>query len=135
MRAQKRSVNLLESYEFNDEEDQTEEINFLGGQGNYQNRGFNPNFRNHPNLSDRSTNIENPGHYFYPPRSTQNKGNFQNNAGYGKMGFNSQPGNAVQLIELILCSSKSWKDRRSSLRISTLRLTEFMRISMGNLIP
>ena len=40
MRAQKRSVNLLESDEFNDEEDQTEEINFLGGQGNYQNMSF-----------------------------------------------------------------------------------------------
>ena len=45
MRAEKKSVNLLESDEFNDEEDQTEEINFLGGQGNYQNRGVNPNFR------------------------------------------------------------------------------------------
>ena len=51
MRAQKRSVNLLESDEFKDEKDQTEEINFLDEQGNYQNWDFNPNFRNHPNLS------------------------------------------------------------------------------------
>ena len=35
-------MNLLESNEFNDEEEQTEETNFLGGQGNYQNKGFNP---------------------------------------------------------------------------------------------
>ncbi|KAL1220399.1 hypothetical protein V5N11_006022 [Cardamine amara subsp. amara] len=94
LKAQKRALNFLENNEFDDEEEQTEEINFLGGKGNYQNRGFNPNFRNHPNLSYRITNVENPGDQFYPPRSSQNQGNYQNKAGYGKMGFNPQSRNA-----------------------------------------
>ncbi|XP_010462887.1 PREDICTED: uncharacterized protein LOC104743516 [Camelina sativa] len=46
----------------------TEEMNYIGGQGNYQNRGFNQNFRNHPNLSCRSNNVENPQDQVYPPR-------------------------------------------------------------------
>ncbi|XP_010468672.1 PREDICTED: uncharacterized protein LOC104748776 [Camelina sativa] len=37
-----------------------EEVNYMGGQGNFQNRGFNQNFRNHPHLSYRSNNVENP---------------------------------------------------------------------------
>ncbi|KAL1222314.1 hypothetical protein V5N11_012781 [Cardamine amara subsp. amara] len=93
-KAQKRAVNFLENNDFDDEEKQTEDINFLGGKENYQNRGFNPNFRNHPNMSYRSTNVENPGDQFYPPRSSQNQVNYQNNAGYGKIGFNPQSGNA-----------------------------------------
>lgn len=35
-------------------------LNYVNGQSNYQNKGFNPNYMNHPNLSYRSTNVENP---------------------------------------------------------------------------
>ncbi|XP_010436787.1 PREDICTED: uncharacterized protein LOC104720601 [Camelina sativa] len=49
----------------------TEEMNYIGGQGNFQNRGFNQNFRNHPNLSCRSNNVENPQDQIYPPRPQQ----------------------------------------------------------------
>ncbi|XP_019093237.1 PREDICTED: uncharacterized protein LOC109129440 [Camelina sativa] len=51
-----------------------EELNYVGGQGNYQNHGFNQNYRNHPNLSYRSTIIENPQDQVYPPHIQQ--GNF-----------------------------------------------------------
>lgn len=38
--------------------DGTKDISYI--QGNYQNRGFNQNYRNYPNLFYRSTNVENP---------------------------------------------------------------------------
>ncbi|KAG7592857.1 Retrotransposon gag domain [Arabidopsis thaliana x Arabidopsis arenosa] len=41
-----------------------EEVNYVGGQGYNK---FNPNYRNHPNLSYRSTNVENPQDQSYPP--------------------------------------------------------------------
>jgi len=69
-------------------EDLQAEMNFVNGYGNYQNRGFNQNYRNHPNLSYRSTNVENPQDQVYPtqagsqgqkfqPYGFQNKGNYQ----------------------------------------------------------
>ncbi|XP_010431083.1 PREDICTED: uncharacterized protein LOC104715368 [Camelina sativa] len=42
-----------------------EEVNYVGGQGYNK---FNPNYRNHPNLSYRSTNVENPQDQSYPPQ-------------------------------------------------------------------
>lgn len=53
-----------------DEDDDQEEVNYIGGQGGY--RGFNPNYRNHPNLSYRSNNVENPQDMVYPPRQQGN---------------------------------------------------------------
>ncbi|XP_010430923.1 PREDICTED: uncharacterized protein LOC104715187 [Camelina sativa] len=51
-----------------------EEVNYVGGQGYNK---FNPNYRNHPNLSYRSTNVENPQDQTYPPQKP--------------LGFPSQP--------------------------------------------
>ncbi|CAA7023194.1 unnamed protein product [Microthlaspi erraticum] len=45
-------------------EENLEEVNYIGG--NYGNRGFNPPFRAHPNLSYRSNNVENPNDQVYP---------------------------------------------------------------------
>ncbi|KAL1223741.1 hypothetical protein V5N11_029788 [Cardamine amara subsp. amara] len=73
LKAQRRSVYMIEDHEYEDEVDGTEEINFVGGQGNFQNQDFNQNYRNHPNLSYRSNNVENPGDKVYPPRNTQAK--------------------------------------------------------------
>ncbi|XP_010496827.1 PREDICTED: uncharacterized protein LOC104773854 [Camelina sativa] len=42
-----------------------EEVNYVGGQGYNK---FNPNYRNHPNLSYRSTNVENPQDQSYSPQ-------------------------------------------------------------------
>ncbi|XP_010507083.1 PREDICTED: uncharacterized protein LOC104783651 [Camelina sativa] len=42
-----------------------EEVNYVGGQGYNK---FNPNYRNHPNLSYHSTNVENPQDQTYPPQ-------------------------------------------------------------------
>ncbi|XP_010436713.1 PREDICTED: uncharacterized protein LOC104720520 [Camelina sativa] len=42
-----------------------EEVNYVGGQGYNK---FNPNYRNHPNLSYRSTNVEIPQDQTYPPQ-------------------------------------------------------------------
>ncbi|KAL1188657.1 hypothetical protein V5N11_022899 [Cardamine amara subsp. amara] len=41
-------------------DDTQEEMNYIGGQGQGFNKGFNPNFRNHPNFSYRNPNVENP---------------------------------------------------------------------------
>ncbi|XP_010475339.1 PREDICTED: uncharacterized protein LOC104754767 [Camelina sativa] len=65
----------------------TEELNYVGGQGNYQNHGFNQNYRNHPNLSYRSTNVENPQDQLYPPHNQQ--GNFPQGFQNKGAGFNS----------------------------------------------
>ncbi|XP_010474117.1 PREDICTED: uncharacterized protein LOC104753584 [Camelina sativa] len=65
----------------------TEELNYVGGQGNYQNHGFNQNYRNHPNLSYRSTNVENPQDQVYPPHNQQ--GNFPQGFQNRGVGFNS----------------------------------------------
>lgn len=44
------------------------DVNYIGGQGNYHNMGFNQNFENHQNLlSYRSNNMENPKDQIYPP--------------------------------------------------------------------
>ncbi|XP_010445501.1 PREDICTED: uncharacterized protein LOC104728173 [Camelina sativa] len=42
-----------------------EEVNYVGGQGYNK---FNPNYHNHPNLSYRSTNVDNPQDQSYPPQ-------------------------------------------------------------------
>ncbi|XP_010490352.1 PREDICTED: uncharacterized protein LOC104768120 [Camelina sativa] len=72
----------------------TEEVNYLGGHGNFQNRGFNQNFRNHPNLSYRSTNVENPQDQIYPPRPQQNnftQGFQTKGTGFGGSNFQQKP--------------------------------------------
>ncbi|CAA7054041.1 unnamed protein product [Microthlaspi erraticum] len=53
------------------------EVNYVNGQPFVQNRGFNSNYRNHPNMSYRSTNVENPQDQVYPPRSNQNQQSYQ----------------------------------------------------------
>ncbi|XP_019100934.1 PREDICTED: uncharacterized protein LOC104789646 [Camelina sativa] len=71
-----------------------EEVNYIGGQGNFQNRGFNQNFRNHPNLSYRSNNVENPQDQVYPPRPQQSNvaQGFQNKGtGFGGSNFQQKP--------------------------------------------
>ncbi|KAL1189315.1 hypothetical protein V5N11_014318 [Cardamine amara subsp. amara] len=58
------------SQEIGEEEDVDQlEVSYVNGQGFVQNRGFNQNYRNHPNLSYRSTNVENPKDQVYPPQS------------------------------------------------------------------
>ncbi|XP_010463442.1 PREDICTED: uncharacterized protein LOC104744123 [Camelina sativa] len=72
----------------------TEEMNYIGGQGNYQNRGFIQNFRNHPNLSYRSNNVENPQDKVYPPRPQQSNfaQGFQNKGtSFGGSNFQQKP--------------------------------------------
>ncbi|XP_019090157.1 PREDICTED: uncharacterized protein LOC109128398 [Camelina sativa] len=64
-----------------------EELNYVVGQGNYQNHGFNQNYRNHPNLSYRSTNAENSQDQVYPPHNQQ--GNFPQGFLNKGAGFNS----------------------------------------------
>ncbi|XP_019089193.1 PREDICTED: uncharacterized protein LOC109127995 [Camelina sativa] len=66
----------------------------MGGQGNFQNRGFNQNFRNHPNLSYRSNNVENPQDQVYPTLPQQNNfaQGFQNKStGFGGSNFQQKP--------------------------------------------
>ncbi|XP_010431304.1 PREDICTED: uncharacterized protein LOC104715609 [Camelina sativa] len=65
----------------------TEELNYVGGQGNYQNHEFSQNYRNHPNLSYISTNVENPQDQVYPPHNQQ--GNFPQGFQNRGVGFNS----------------------------------------------
>ncbi|XP_019094462.1 PREDICTED: uncharacterized protein LOC109129892 [Camelina sativa] len=64
-----------------------EELNYVGGQGNYQNHGFNHNFRNHPHLFYRNTNIENSQDQVYPPHNQQ--GNFSQGFQNKGVGFSS----------------------------------------------
>ncbi|XP_010518651.1 PREDICTED: uncharacterized protein LOC104793929 [Camelina sativa] len=69
-------------------------MNYIRGQGNFQNRGFNQNFRNHPNLSYRSNNVENPQDQVYSPRPQQGNfaQDFQNNGtGFGGLNFQQKP--------------------------------------------
>ncbi|CAA7021414.1 unnamed protein product [Microthlaspi erraticum] len=75
MKAQQKSVHFVDenddtpiSQEFGGEED---------GQAFVPNRGSNSNYRNHPNMSYRSTNVENPQDQVYPPRSNQNQQSYQ----------------------------------------------------------
>ncbi|XP_010451685.1 PREDICTED: uncharacterized protein LOC104733843 [Camelina sativa] len=66
----------------------------MGGQGNFQNRGFNQNFRNHPILSYRSNNVENLQDQVYPPRPQQSNfaHGFQNKGtGFGGSNFQQKP--------------------------------------------
>ncbi|KAL1197950.1 hypothetical protein V5N11_013638 [Cardamine amara subsp. amara] len=73
LKARRRPLNVIENHAYYDEVDGTKEIHFLGGQGNFQNRGFNENYRNHLNLSYQSNNFENPTDQVYPLRNTQAK--------------------------------------------------------------
>ncbi|CAA7031570.1 unnamed protein product [Microthlaspi erraticum] len=86
MKAQQKSVHFVDenddspiSQEFGGEEDEDDqmEVNYVNGQAFAQNRGFNSNYRNHPNMSYRSTNVENPQDQVYPPRSNQNQQSYQ----------------------------------------------------------
>ncbi|CAA7051445.1 unnamed protein product [Microthlaspi erraticum] len=54
-------------------EENLEEVNYIGG--NYGNRGFNPPFRAHPNLSYRSNNVENPNDQVYPNQGAYKEAN------------------------------------------------------------
>ncbi|MBV5348730.1 hypothetical protein JZU61_03615, partial [bacterium] len=79
-----------------------EEVSYVNGQGYGQNRGFNPNYRNHPNLSYRSTNVANPQDQIYPP-APQNQqqlpkqyGPNQNYQSQQNAGFQNQQGQGFQ---------------------------------------
>ncbi|CAA7049360.1 unnamed protein product [Microthlaspi erraticum] len=87
MKAQQKSVHFVDenddapiSQEFGGEEDDDDqmEVNYVNGQPFVPNRGFNSNYRNHPNMSYRSTNVENPQDQVYPPRSNQNQQSYPN---------------------------------------------------------
>lgn len=68
-----------------------EEVKYVGGQWNFQNKGF--------NLSYKTNNVDNPGDQFYPPRNNQHRQQFQEmpfvlpqgfqnkTVGYGNTGF------------------------------------------------
>uniref|UniRef100_A0A1J3HJF2 Retrotransposon gag domain-containing protein n=1 Tax=Noccaea caerulescens TaxID=107243 RepID=A0A1J3HJF2_NOCCA len=58
-----------------EEETQVEEVNYINNQGGYQ-KGF-INYKNNPNLSYRSTNVENPQDQVYPPQPSQQQGGQQ----------------------------------------------------------
>lgn len=58
------------------------EMNYIGGQGQGFNKGFNPNYRNHPNFSYRNTNVENPQDQIYPALKHQ---------GNNQQGFQPRP--------------------------------------------
>ena len=50
----------------------------MNGQGFVQNKVFNKNYRSHPNLSYRSTNVENPQDQVYPEQVVgQSQNRFQ----------------------------------------------------------
>ncbi|XP_023634271.1 uncharacterized protein LOC111829410 [Capsella rubella] len=91
-------------------EDFQAELNYVNNfQGNYQNKGFNQNYRSHPNLSYRSTNVENPqdqvypaqmgsqGQQFQPKTFPSGNGNFSNKVFVpkphvaGQSGFQQKP--------------------------------------------
>ncbi|XP_024016225.1 uncharacterized protein LOC112089706 [Eutrema salsugineum] len=86
LRKNQRSVHFADevgdaplAQEFVDAENNDQmEVNFVNGQGYVQNRSFN-NFRNHPNLSYRRNNVENPQDQVYPQQGVQNQSGFQKN--------------------------------------------------------
>ncbi|KAL1191721.1 hypothetical protein V5N11_013443 [Cardamine amara subsp. amara] len=99
LKAQRRPVNVIEDHKYDDGVDGTEEINFVGGHENFQNRGFNQSYRNHPNLFYCSNNVESLGDQVYPPRNAQTKPFvqaqsqsenqcYQKGVGYGNTGLN-----------------------------------------------
>ncbi|KAL1225343.1 hypothetical protein V5N11_009002 [Cardamine amara subsp. amara] len=80
LRGNQKSVHLVDedgsapiSQDFEDDDACIQEVNYVSGQGYVQNRGFNPNYRNHPNLSYRSTNVENPQDQVYPQQGGINQ--------------------------------------------------------------
>ncbi|KAL1192833.1 hypothetical protein V5N11_003388 [Cardamine amara subsp. amara] len=80
LRGNQKSVHLVDedgsapiSQDFEDGDAGILEVNYVSGQGYVQNRGFNPNYRNHPNLSYRSTNVENPQDQVYPQQEGINQ--------------------------------------------------------------
>ncbi|XP_010436655.1 PREDICTED: putative uncharacterized protein DDB_G0286901 [Camelina sativa] len=86
LRNQQRGVNSCETINNGNMEpfqedsyDQEEEVNYVGAQGYYQNRGynnnFNNNFRNTSNLSYRNPNVENPQDQNYPQQANRFQGN------------------------------------------------------------
>lgn len=54
------NAEVYKDYDADGSIEQHVDVNYIGGQGNFQNRGFNQNFRNHPNLSYMNPNVENP---------------------------------------------------------------------------
>jgi len=68
---------VYQEFNGNGSEDNQAELNYINGQGNYQNRGFNLNYRNHLNLSYRSTNVENPQDQVYPAQTGSQGQQFQ----------------------------------------------------------
>ncbi|CAA7032395.1 unnamed protein product [Microthlaspi erraticum] len=73
----KMMITYLQEFGGEEDEDDQMEVNYVNGQAFVQNRGFNSNYRNHPNMSYRSTNVENPQDQVYPPRSNQNQQSYQ----------------------------------------------------------
>ncbi|KAL1218569.1 hypothetical protein V5N11_031039 [Cardamine amara subsp. amara] len=80
LRGNQKSVHLVDkdgsapiSQDFEDDDAGIQEVNYVSGQGYVQNRVFNPNYRNHPNLSYRSTNVENPQDQVYPQQGGINQ--------------------------------------------------------------
>ncbi|KAL1200750.1 hypothetical protein V5N11_007537 [Cardamine amara subsp. amara] len=110
MQTKQRSVHFVENdvdavYYQEDPEMQegSQEVNYVNSQGFGQNRGFNPNYRNHPNLSYRSTNVANPqdqvylqqgaaqSQYFQGPSFTQNPVAAASSQGFAGQSSSSGP--------------------------------------------
>ncbi|KAL1216954.1 hypothetical protein V5N11_018756 [Cardamine amara subsp. amara] len=74
LRGNQKSVHLVDedgsapiSQDFEDDDAGIQEFNYVSGQGYVQNRGFNPN------ISYRSTNVENPQDQVYPQQGGINQ--------------------------------------------------------------
>ncbi|CAA7019102.1 unnamed protein product [Microthlaspi erraticum] len=87
MKAQQKSVHFVDenddspiSQEFGGEEDEDDqmEVNYVNGQAFAQNHSFNSNYRNHPNMSYKSTNVENPRDQNRSQGGNQQKAQFSN---------------------------------------------------------
>ncbi|KFK31307.1 hypothetical protein AALP_AA6G095700 [Arabis alpina] len=90
-------INEVFYQEFTEEgTDEQQEVNYVNGQGFVQNKGFNQNYRNHLNLSYRSSNVENPQDQVYPQQVVQGKTYVQNSGVSGSQGFSGQTGVQIQ---------------------------------------
>ncbi|KAL1194503.1 hypothetical protein V5N11_010410 [Cardamine amara subsp. amara] len=92
LRGNQKSVHFVDengkapiSQDFEEDDDAgMQEVSYVSGQGYVQNRGFNSSYRSHPNLSYRSTNVENPQDQIYPQQGG-GMNQLQQNQGFQKV--------------------------------------------------
>ncbi|KAL1193512.1 hypothetical protein V5N11_014675 [Cardamine amara subsp. amara] len=85
-----RSAQISQDFE-EDDDAGMQEVSYVSGQGYVQNRGFNSNYRSHPNLSYRNTNVENPQDKIYPQQGG-GMNQLQQNQGFQKFYSSNQQG-------------------------------------------